>query len=62
MLKNPGDIILFPMCTINEDHIMMYLRYMVGQTELFVILLGQYLPYPPKQAIKLKFWKNEKSA
>ena len=41
---------------------MMCLRYMVWQTELFVILLGHFLPYPPKQAIKSKFWKNEKSA
>ena len=41
---------------------MMYLRYMVWQTELFVILLGHFLPYPPKEAIQSKFWKNEKSA
>ena len=43
MYKNPGNIILLHMCTINEDHIMWFLRHK-GTTD---VILGHFLPFDP---------------
>ena len=51
MKKRPGDTILLRMCTINEDHDVLFLRYKVQQTAFFVILdhfLPFYLPNNPE--------------
>ena len=41
--KNPRNIILLHMCTVNEDHIMWFLRHK-GTTD---VILGHFLPFDP---------------
>ena len=43
MKKSAGDIIILQTCTKNHNHDVWFLRYGVGQTELF-ILLDHFLP------------------
>ena len=56
--KEPGDIIILQMCTINDNHEMCFLRYGVWQ-----IFFCHFAPFfdilPPEKPKKSKFWKNE---
>ena len=43
--KMPGDIILLPMCTINEDHVMYGSWDIKAQWTEFFVILGHFLPF-----------------
>ena len=45
--KKPGDIILLHICTINEDHIMMYGSWDMESDRQFFVIMGHFLPFYP---------------
>ena len=58
--KNPGDIILLHLCTINENHMMYGSWEVVAQRTEFFVILGHFLPFDPHLTTrKIKILKNE---
>ena len=59
MKKASGDVIISHMCTKNHCHIT---DHMMEWARQFLVILGHFLPFYPKQCQTLKFRKNIKSS
>ena len=62
MKKLPGDIILFYIHVYHEwiSYDIWFLKYKVGQTEIFVIL-GHFLPFQPPDNLENQNFKIKKN-
>ena len=65
-IKTPRDIILLHMCTMNQNQMypwydLWFLRYEVQQT-IFLVILGNCLPFYPPNSPKNDNIKNEKKS
>ena len=50
--KNPGHIILLHTCTINQDHVMYGSWDMKFNRQKFLVILGTFLPFYPRNTLK----------